>query len=55
VGKRGYDALERAFFEEGVMIRAMGDTLAVTPPLIISEAQIGEIFDKLGRLIKAVA
>jgi beta-alanine--pyruvate transaminase len=54
-GKRGYDALERAFFDEDVMIRAMGDTLAVTPPLIVSEAEIGEIFEKVGRVIKAVA
>jgi beta-alanine--pyruvate transaminase len=55
VGKRGYDALERAFFGEDVMIRSMGDTLAVTPPLIVSEPQIGEIFEKLARVIKAVA
>ncbi len=37
------------------MLRSVGDTLALTPPLIISEAQIGEIFDKVGRVIKAVA
>jgi adenosylmethionine-8-amino-7-oxononanoate aminotransferase len=29
--------------------------LALTPPLIVSEAQIGEIFDKVGRVIKATA
>ena len=32
-----------------------GDTLALTPPLIASEAQIGEIFDKVARVIRAVA
>jgi beta-alanine--pyruvate transaminase len=37
------------------MIRIAGDTLALSPPLIVSEAQIGEIFDKVGRVIKAVA
>jgi beta-alanine--pyruvate transaminase len=37
------------------MIRAAGETLALSPPLIVSEAQIGEIFDKVGRAIKAVA
>ena len=37
------------------MVRAIGDTLALTPPLIMSEAQIGEIFDKVAGVIKAVA
>jgi len=55
VGKRAYDAMEKAFHEEGVMVRNMGDTLALTPPLIVSESQIGEIFDKVARVIRAVA
>jgi beta-alanine--pyruvate transaminase len=55
VGKRGMEALELGFFEHDVMFRAVGDTLALSPPLIVSEAQIGEMFDKLGRIIKAVA
>jgi beta-alanine--pyruvate transaminase len=55
VGQRGYEALERAFHEECMMIRAVGDTLALTPPLIVSEAQIAEIFGKMAKLIRAVA
>jgi beta-alanine--pyruvate transaminase len=55
VGKRGYDVLERAFHEEGLMIRAVGDTLALTPPLIVGEREIEEIFAKVARVIKAVA
>ncbi|MBV8790811.1 MAG: aspartate aminotransferase family protein [Pseudolabrys sp.] len=55
VGKRGYDAMEKGFHDAGIMIRGMGDTLAVTPPLIVSEKEIGEIFDKLAVVIKAVA
>jgi beta-alanine--pyruvate transaminase len=55
VGRRGYDAMVRAFESENLMFRAVGDTLALTPPLIISEAQIAEIFEKVGRVIKAVA
>ena len=46
--------MDRAFNDEGVMVRITGETLALTPPLIVSEAQIGEIFDKVGRVIKAV-
>ena len=54
-GKRGYAALDAGFFEHDLMLRAVGDTLALSPPLIVTEAQIGEIFEKLARIIKAVA
>jgi beta-alanine--pyruvate transaminase len=37
------------------MLRAVGDTLVLTPPLIISESQIGEVVDKLGKVIRVVA
>ena len=55
VGKRGYEAMERGFHDEGIMFRIVGDLIAVTPPLIVSESQIGEIFDKIGKIIKALA
>jgi beta-alanine--pyruvate transaminase len=55
IGVRGYTAMERGFHDEGVMFRVTGDTIALTPPLIISEDQIGELVDKVGRVIKAVA
>jgi beta-alanine--pyruvate transaminase len=55
VGQRGYAALEAGFHEHGLMLRAVGDTLALSPPLVVSEAQIDEIFDKVSRIIKAVA
>jgi beta-alanine--pyruvate transaminase len=54
-GLRAYQAMERAFHDEGIMIRNAGDTIALSPPLMVSEAQIGEIFEKVGRVIKAVA
>jgi len=54
VGKRAYEAMERAFNDEGLMVRVTGETLALTPPLIVSEPQIGEIFDKVARVIRAV-
>jgi beta-alanine--pyruvate transaminase len=54
VGRRAYEVMEHAFNEEGVMVRVAGETLALSPPLIASEAEIGEIFDKVGRAIKAV-
>ena len=54
-GARGYAALEYSFHEANIMLRLSGDTIELTPPLIISEDQIGEIVDKVGRTIKAVA
>jgi beta-alanine--pyruvate transaminase len=53
-GARAYEAMNRGFNDEGVMVRVTGETLALTPPLIVSDAQIGEIFDKVGKVIKAV-
>ena len=37
--------------EEGLIVRNMGDTIAVCPPLIISEAEVDELFAKLGRAL----
>jgi beta-alanine--pyruvate transaminase len=53
-GKRAYAAMEKAFHEQGVMIRVTGDTIALSPPLIVSEDEIGEIFAKVGKVIEAV-
>src|SRR5437762_11074392 len=36
-GKRAYVAMERAFHEDDFMIRVVGETIALTPPLIVSE------------------
>jgi beta-alanine--pyruvate transaminase len=36
-------------------MRIAGDTLALTPPLIASEDQVGEIIDKVAKVIRAVA
>jgi beta-alanine--pyruvate transaminase len=52
-GKRGFDAIEHGFHNEGLMLRVTGDTLAVTPPLIISETEIAELFEKLAAIIQA--
>jgi len=49
-GARGNDVYRRAF-DEGLLVRVTGDTIALSPPLIISEGQIDEIVDKLGRAI----
>ena len=47
---RGSDVYRRAF-EHGLLVRVTGDTIALSPPLIISESQIDEIVEKLGDAI----
>ena len=37
------------------LIRITGDTIALSPPLIVSEDQIGEIVDKTAQAIRAAA
>ena len=54
-GKRAFEAMDRAFHDFDLLIRLAGELIVLTPPLIISEEQIGEIVDKLGKVIKAVA
>lgn len=54
-GKRAYEAMERAFHEDDFMLRVGGETLVLTPPLIVSDSQIGEMFEKVAKVIKAGA
>ncbi len=55
VGRRAYDAMVKAFNEQSLTIRSTGDTIALTPPLIVSEREIEEIVGKVANVIKAVA
>ena len=41
---------------EGLIVRALaGDRVAVCPPLIITEAEIDALFDRLGRALDRTA
>ena len=51
-GARGNDVYRRAF-EGGLLVRVTGDTIALSPPLIVSQAQIDEIVEQLGNAIAA--
>jgi beta-alanine--pyruvate transaminase len=52
---RGYKSLEHSFHEEGIMLRLAGDTIELSPPLIVTKDQIGEIVEKIAGSIKAAA
>jgi beta-alanine--pyruvate transaminase len=53
-GRRAYDAMDKAFHDHGLLFRITGDTIAFSPPLIITEDQIGEIFEKTKKVIAQV-
>jgi beta-alanine--pyruvate transaminase len=53
-GVRGQEIF-RAMFDSGLLIRVTGDIIALSPPLIISEAQIDEIADRLGVGLRQLA
>jgi beta-alanine--pyruvate transaminase len=50
-GARGLTVLQRAF-EQGLLIRVTGDTVALSPPLIIEKKHIDELFGKLTAILK---
>ena len=53
-GKRAFDIFVRAF-EAGILIRVTGDIIAMSPPLIISEAKIDHLIGTLGEVLKTAA
>jgi beta-alanine--pyruvate transaminase len=53
-GTRGFDVFLKCF-EMGVMVRSTGDTIAMSPPLIIEKSQIDQLFDTLSKALRAVA
>jgi len=53
-GKRGYTAMETGFHDFDIMLRITADTIAMSPPLMISEDQVGEIVDKVRNVLRAI-
>ena len=52
-GARGMEAFRRAY-ERGVLLRVTGDTLALSPPLVIDAAQIRQICRTLGDVLDTI-
>lgn len=53
-GVRAMEVFERCF-DQGLLIRVTGDIIALSPPLIVEESHLDELFATLGKCIKAVA
>ncbi len=54
-GVRGAEVFTRAFHDGQLLVRVTGDTIALSPPLIIEKSHIDQIFNVLGEVIKATA
>jgi beta-alanine--pyruvate transaminase len=51
--KRAYEVFTKAF-DAGVLIRVTGDTIALSPPLIVEKAQIDRIFECVASMLRSV-
>jgi beta-alanine--pyruvate transaminase len=51
--KRAFDAFLKCY-DDGLLIRTTGDIIALSPPLIVEKNHIDEMFDKLGKTLKAI-
>ena len=51
VGKRGFQVFEQCF-QDDLMVRCTGDTIAMSPPLIVEKAQIDTLVDRLANAIR---
>ncbi len=52
VSKRALDAHVKAFFEEDLMIRYTGDSIALSPPLIVSKPEIDRIVEGIRSVLR---
>jgi len=52
-GARGFDAFLRAY-QKNVLIRTTGDTIAMSPPLIIEKRQIDQLFETVRDVLKTL-
>ena len=52
--KRAFTAFLNAY-EKGLLIRTTGDIIALSPPLIISKAEIDQLFGTLAEVLKTLA
>jgi beta-alanine--pyruvate transaminase len=50
---RAFEAFVRAY-NKGVLIRTTGDTIAMSPPLIIQKAQIDQLFDTVREILSTL-
>ena len=55
MGARAMDAMNACFWNENLLVRITGEIIALSPPLIVSESQVGEIIDRVRRVLRSIA
>lgn len=53
-GARGFDVHTKAFHEHDLMVRYTGDILAMSPPLIVTKAQIDQMIERVGKVLLTI-
>ncbi len=53
VGKRGMELFHKCF-DNGLLVRATGDIIALSPPLILEKAHIDEMVGRIGDLVETI-
>jgi beta-alanine--pyruvate transaminase len=51
-GTRAFDVFLKCFGEKGVLTRTTGDTIALSPPLIIEKSHIDQLFGSIADVLK---
>jgi beta-alanine--pyruvate transaminase len=54
-GARAYDVFTDCFHHRNLLVRCAGEVIALSPPLIVKEDEIAEIFARLSAAIRVVA
>lgn len=52
-GARAFDVFLKCFQDKGVLIRTTGDVIALSPPLIIEDTQVDQLFGAIGDVLRA--
>ncbi len=55
VGARAMDAMNACFWDQNLLVRITGEIIALSPPLIVSESQVGEIIDRVRKALRSIA
>ena len=53
IGRRGMELFHHCF-DNGLLVRATGDIIALSPPLILEKAHIEEMIGRIGELVEGV-
>ncbi len=53
-GRHGYEIIRRAFLDENMVVRVSGDTIALSPPLIATQHDIGRMVDGIRNILSTL-